>query len=207
MGTGKTFIIINNAADLWSDGLCGSVLVLAPNGVHSNWTRIELPKHMPEWVRWRSATWQADASKTEQKEFEGIFEPGDDLRIMSMNWESLQNKRGIEAATRFCRSSRQLMIVCDESDAIKNPSAKRTKELMKLKKYSHWRRIMTGTPITNSPYDAFSHFSFLDTWILGTDSYYAFKAEYAELLRPGNRLYDGIVQRTGRSPQVVARDA
>lgn len=212
MGTGKTWIAVNNIADLWSSGECMAVIVFAPNGVHSNWTRLELPKHMPEWVRYRAAAWSSGGSKIEKAEIESLYEcelGSGQLRILTMNWEALQSKRGFEAAERFCRSATRLMVICDESDAIKNPSAARTKALMKLKKYSQWRRIMSGTPINNSPFDAFSQFTFLDEHILGTTSFYAFKAEYAEMLQEGNPLLDSIRKRTGGrfAPQVVARGA
>lgn len=197
MGTGKTWMAINNVADLWASGDCDGVLVFAPNGVHTNWTRLELPKHLPDWVRWKAAPWVSGANKREKAEIEALFDnPGDGvLRIFTMNWESLQHKSGIEAAERFANCFTRLMIICDESDAIKNPKATRTKELMKLKKHSKWRRIMSGTPINNAPFDAFSQFSFLDENILGTTSFYAFKAEYAELLTEKHHVVQSIVKK------------
>jgi SNF2 family DNA or RNA helicase len=197
MGTGKSWIVINNVADLWSSGDCDGVLVFAPNGVHTNWTRLELPKHMPDWVRYRAAPFVASGNKTEKAALEHLYDGAGDgeLRIMTMNWEALQHKSGVEAAMRFAQCFRRLMIVCDESDAAKNPKAERTKQLMKLKKYSHWRRIMTGTMINNAPFDAFSQFSFLDEEILGTTSYHAFKAEYSELLSENHHLIQHIVRK------------
>ena len=196
MGTGKTWMIINNIADLWSSGDCDGVLVFAPNGVHTNWTRLELPKHLPDWVRWKAAAWVSGANKREKAELESLYDGAGDgtLRIMTMNWEALQHKSGIQAAERFANCFRRLMIVCDESDAIKNPKAERTKQLMKLKKYSYWRRIMSGTPINNAPFDAFSQFSFLDENILQTSSFFAFKAEYSELLKENHHLVQHIVK-------------
>ena len=209
MGTGKTWIVINNIADLWSSEDCDAVLVLAPNGVHTNWTRLELPKHMPDWVRYRAAAWVSTPNKKEKEDLESLFSnPGSgELRILTMNHEALQTKRGIEFAERFCMTGRRVMIVADESDAYKNPTAARTKALMKLRRLSYWRRIMSGTPINNAPFDAFSQFSFLDEHILGTTSFYAFKAEYAEMLQQGNPLLEAIKKRSGSrfTPQVVAR--
>lgn len=211
MGAGKTKSIIDNVADLWASNDCDALLIFAPNGVHSNWTRIELDKHMPDWVRWKARAWCAPTSKKDKAEFEEIYsvEETGQLRILSMNWEALQSKRGADEAFRFAKCAQNLMIVCDESDSIKNPTAARTKVLMKLKPYSKWRRIMSGTPINNAPFDAFSQFSFLDESILGTTSFYAFKAEYAEMLQDGNPLLDSIKQKSGSrfTPQVVARGA
>jgi len=209
MGTGKTWIVINNIADLWSSEDCDAVLVLAPNGVHTNWTRLELPKHMPDWVRYRAAAWVSAPNKKEKEDLESLYaNPGSgELRILTMNHEALQTKRGIEFAERFCMTGRRVMIVADESDAYKNPTAARTKALMKLRRLSYWRRIMSGTPINNAPFDAFSQFSFLDEHILGTTSFYAFKAEYAEMLQQGNPLLEAIKKRSDSrfTPQVVAK--
>jgi len=209
-GTGKTWIVINNVADLWSSGDLNGVLVFAPNGVHYNWVLREIPKHMPNWVRFRSCAWSAAQTKSDRKQLKDLFD-GDpsELRIFVMNVEALQNKTGVEMATRFANSCSSLMIVLDESDAFKNPKAERTKQLMKLRRHARWRRIMTGTPVSNGPFNAFSQFMFLDEEILGTTSYYAFKSEYAEMLQPGHGLLKHIMKsnQTNRVPQVVARGA
>lgn len=211
MGTGKSWIVINNVADLWSSADCDALLIFAPNGVHTNWTLLELPKHMPDWVNYRAAAWSATAKKKDKEALEALYDQTEKrtLRILTMNWESLQSKKGFEAAVRFAGSFGKLMIACDESDAFKNPTTARAKALMKLKKYSTWRRIMSGTPINNAPFDAFSQFQFLDEHILGTTSFFAFKAEYAEMLQEGNPLLDAIKKRSGSrfTPQVVARGA
>lgn len=209
MGTGKTWIIINNVADLWSSGDCDAMIVLAPNGVHSNWTRLELPKHMPDWVRYSAASWVSSPNKAEKQALQDVFTSNGELRILTMNWEALQTKRGLEFAKKFSVCSSKLMIVCDESDSIKNPSTARYKALMQLRPHSTWRRIMTGTPINNAPFDAFAQFNFLDEHILGTTSFYAFKAEYAEMLHDGHPLLERIKTKVGtrRSPQIVARSS
>lgn len=208
MGTGKTWIIINNVADLWASGDCDGMLVLAPNGVHSNWTRLELPTHMPDWVRYRSAAWYASPRKDDAKALNELYADAGsgELRILTMNWEAIQSKRGADEAHRFASCFRRLMIVADESDAIKNPTARRTKALMRLRHYSHWRRIMTGTPINNAPFDLFSQFAFLDETILQTSSFYAFKAEYADLLPAHSPLMRHISRGSRFKPQIVQKD-
>lgn len=208
MGTGKSWVIINNMAELWGSGDCLAALVLAPNGVHTNWTRLELPKHMPDWVRYKATAWSASPRAADRAALEDIKLPCNGcLRVLTMNHEALQSKRGLDFAERFALGAGKLMIVVDESDAYKTPSAARTKALLKLKRYSDWRRILSGTPINNAPFDAFSQFMFLDERILGTTSFYAFKAEYAEMLQDGNPLLMAIKRRSGTrfTPQVVAR--
>lgn len=194
-GTGKTKIIIDNVAQLWASGDCNGLIVFAPNGVHHNWVLREMPVHMPDWVRFRMAAWSAGANKKDQRRLSSLFEGNDssELRILCMNSEGLQHKRSTEFAEKFAQSCSKLMIVADESTDFKNPSSARTKSLMKMKKFSTWRRIMNGTPVPNGPFDAFSQFAFLDESILQTTSYYAFKAEYAEILQEGHPLLDHIM--------------
>jgi hypothetical protein len=218
-GTGKTWIIINNIADLWASNDLNGVLVFAPSGVHYNWVLVEIPKHMPTWVRYKMAAWVANPSgptaKADRRAMEELFAEKDSsvLRIFVMNVEALQNKRGIEAARRFASTCAQLMIVPDESSDFKNPSSGRTKELFKLRKFSRWRRCVNGTVIEQGPFDAFSQYSFLDESILGTTSYWAFKADYAQLLHKEHPLLKNIMKKAeerGRpmrgTPQIVARD-
>jgi len=58
-------------------------------------------------------------------------------------------------------------ISCDESTAIKSPRTKRHKALVKLGSRVKYRCILTGTPILNSPEDAYGQFRFLNPRILG----------------------------------------
>lgn len=207
-GTGKTWIIINNIAELWASGDVNGVLVFAPNGVHYNWDLIEIPKHMPEWVRYRVAAWSSSATKADRVRIDALFNETDAsvVRIFLMNHEALQHKSGIEAAQNFAASCSKLMLVADESSAFKNPKAERTKQLLKLKRFSNWRRIMEGTLVPNGPFDAFSQYLFLDENILGTTSFYSFKNEYAEILQQGHPLLDHISGKKTRMTQ-AERDA
>ena len=43
----------------------------------------------------------------------------------------------------------------DESTTIKNPKAKRTKNILSLSSLCKYRRIMTGSPVTKNPLDLF----------------------------------------------------
>lgn len=209
MGTGKSWIVINNMADLWASADCFGALVLAPNGVHTNWIVNEIPAHMPDWVKYRAVAWNSSARKSERLELEKLLEPTDDLHVLTMNHEALQTRKGFEFATRFLHAHAWPMIAVDESDAYKTPSAVRTKNLLRLKPLAKWRRILSGTPVNNSPFDLFTQFAFLDEHILQTSSFFAFKAEYADMIDGESGLAYAIRARTGarRTPQIVAKDA
>ena len=209
-GTGKTWIILNDVAQLWAEHKLDTLLVFAPNGVHTNWILKEIPAHLPDWVRFKAAAWYANPNKKDRLALAAVLDSTDstELKIITMNWESLQHKKGKEFAKAFCLRSRRLMIVGDESQRVKEPTAARTKAYLSLKKYANYRRNMSGTPITNGPFGAFSQYSFLDEDILQTSSYYAFKAEYAEMEDKDGEMIKNLMRTKNLSiaPQIPVRD-
>lgn len=219
-GTGKTKVVIDDSARNWGDGKIDALMVLAPNGVHIKWVTIELPKHLPDWVEYRAAYYSAGASKSHLAEIEKLFEvtPSDKvrpLRILTMNYEALATAGGKELFDRFTLAFR-CGIAIDESQRVKNPDAIRTKELLKRRRRFPIRRIMSGTPVTRAPFDVFAQYYFLDPTILRTDSYVAFKSEYADMLPEDHYLVkkvrggEGWKKKDGtpkkRIPQIIARD-
>ncbi len=67
----------------------------------------------------------------------------------------------------------------DESTTIKNPKAKRTKNILMLSKLADYKRIMTGSPVTRNPLDLYTQCEFLDPRHLNHPSYYSFRNRYA----------------------------
>ena len=112
-----------------------------------------------------------------------------------MNIEALSTKRGYDFAYKFLLKNQTLVCV-DESTTIKNHSAQRTKNILKLAKHSKYRRIMTGSPVTKSPLDLFSQVQFLDPWLLDQQSYYSFRARYAVVVQRsvGTHSFQHIVK-------------
>tara|TARA_R110000765_G_scaffold102324_1_gene191144 strand:- start:57 stop:1148 length:1092 start_codon:yes stop_codon:yes gene_type:complete len=95
-----------------------------------------------------------------------------------MNVEALSTKKGVEFAARFLRCHRTMMAI-DESTTIKNPDAKRTKNICALGEHAAYRRILTGSPVTKSPLDLYKQCEFLKKELLGHTSYYTFRTRYA----------------------------
>ena len=90
------------------------------------------------------------------------------------------------------------MMIVDESTTIKNPQAKRTKSILSLSKEAKYRRILTGSPVTQSPMDLWAQMDFLDPEILGQQSFYAFRTRYAVVITAnaagGTHKYQKIVK-------------
>jgi len=125
--------------------------------------------------------WTAANSKTKQKEYDLLFKTGHDLHILIMNVEALSTKKGLEFASKFM-SCHKTMLAIDESTTIKNPTAKRTKSILQLGKQAEYRRILTGSPVTKSPLDLYTQCAFLDEFLLGFNSFYAFRNRYAHMI-------------------------
>jgi SNF2 family DNA or RNA helicase len=205
-GTGKSKVLIDNAAYLWGKGRINALAVIAPNGVHKNWELNEIPIHMPDHVQREVAVWTASQSQKQTKKLEALFLGGAQLRVLCMNVEALSTKRGVLFLTRFLRAT-NAMLVIDESSRIKTPQALRTKAILKVAKLAAYRRIATGTPITKAPFDAFAQMNFLDSEILGISSFVAFKAHYAKLLDASSPLIAKIMRGGAHfMPQIVATD-
>jgi hypothetical protein len=76
-----------------------------------------------------------------------LFEVEESLHILIMNVEAFSTTKGMEFANKFLSCHETLMAI-DESTTIKTPTAKRTKNIIKLAASAKYRRIMTGSPVT-----------------------------------------------------------
>ena len=193
MGTGKSKVLIDNISMLYDNGKINGVLIVAPKGVVKNWYEGEIPTHLVDHIEHKTVLWQSLITKSQQKELNTLFETGEDLHILVMNVEALSTKKGYDFAQKFLFSHRALMAV-DESTTIKNPEAKRTKNICNLGLASRYNRILTGSPVTKSPLDLYKQCEFLTPGLLGHESYYTFRTRYA-IMKTANF--------SGRSVQIV----
>ena len=194
MGTGKTKVIIDNASYLFGKGRINGMIVVAPKSICRNWSMKEIPVHLPDAIDRRVVLWGPRTKKL-QEELEQLsqVEPLK-LHVLVINIEALNTDDGYEMVEKFLRGHDTLMVV-DESTIIKNFKADRTKIAIKLGKLAKYRRIMTGTPVTQSPLDVWSQFEFLESGCLGSYNFYGFRAQYAHLAkkRVNGRMFDVVV--------------
>ena len=181
MGTGKTKVSIDTAAYLYSRNSIDAVVVVAPNGVHQNWVLNEIPVHMPDHIDYKAHFYVAASSSTKKQctKWEAVFKhPG--LKIFCFNVESASNKKG-QDELRLCVQTGRVLFIVDESQRIKTPGAKRTQFLVNLARHAEFRRILSGSPITQSPLDLYAQCKFLDPHITGYTTYTAFRSHYANI--------------------------
>ena len=180
MGTGKSKVLLDNAAILYDKGDINALLLIAPKGVYKNWYDSEIPTHLPDHVDTNIVLWKtSDKSKKQQLLLNTLFKPGSHLNILIMNVESFSSGNGSDIAYKFLASHPKSMVAIDEATTIKTPTSNRTKNILSLSKHCKYRRILTGSPVTKSPLDLYSQCQFLDPWLLDQQSYYTFKARYS----------------------------
>lgn len=178
MGTGKSFMLINNVAMLYDKGKLNGFLIVAPKGVYRNWYDTEIPKHLPDHVVHRMAIWSPSPRKAEQKAMDELFTVTEDLKILVMNVEAFSTVKGTAYAKRFLLVHNAMMAI-DESTTIKTPGSARSKNTEKVGRGARYRRILTGSPVTKSPMDLYQQCAFLSDDCLDVSSYYVFQARYA----------------------------
>src|SRR5690606_15945839 len=100
------------------------------------------------------------------------WETGEGLHVIVVNYESTWR---LEDDLLKWRPD---MIICDESQKIKNARAKQSKSIIKLGRKAKYKLILTGTPVTQNPLDLFSQYQFLEPSIFG-NSFVRFRDRYA----------------------------
>lgn len=202
-GLGKSKLAIDTAFHLFSENKIKAVLVVAPELVHANFVWNEMPVHA--WSEYDSLIYFTKKSKTKafQRDQYFFLQPSKKLKVVAITYNSLKTDRGYEFAEEFLKKYPTLMIL-DESTAIGDPNNKQSKVVKDLGKLSTYRRIMTGTPVIESPFLAFNQMKFLDAgfwnkW--GLSSYSVFKKYFGIFKkvelgipgRPGNRSFEQVV--------------
>lgn len=168
MGLGKSLTSIAIAGQLYQENKIERVLVVCPTSIISVWEK--------EFVKFADYDYFVESIV------------GSTMSKRKEKLKSLCHKKGLQVAVinyeATWRMEKELniykpdIIICDESQKIKNPSASQSKTLHRLGVKAKYKIILTGTPVQNSPMDVFSQWKFLDPNIFGV-SFYAFRNRYA----------------------------
>jgi SNF2 family DNA or RNA helicase len=195
--TGKTRVSIDLACNYFIEGKINAVLLVAPNGVQEQWK----DEGIFEWstVETECFLWKLNNSKSYTRELcEFINTPSKKLKWFFVNIDIFSYKKYIQKFKDYCKLHKTMLII-DECTSIKNPESKRTynityelntyalyKRIIKEFTYStKYRLILTGTMVTNSPFDLFAYFNFLKLNYFDFN-YFAFKARYGLLVKDSN---------------------
>lgn len=207
-GLGKTKIALDTAEKLFKAHRIEAMLVIAPNGVHSNWARNQVPLHLDcpyIMAEYSAGRYQTDAFQNQLYTLTYPTIGRRKLRVLVVNVEAYstggqsilfknQYLDPIQVFSKKFLEKFSALMVIDESTRIKTPRAQRTKRIISLGRHAKYRRILTGTPVTQSPFDVYSQFAFLGYELLGFYSYAAFRHNYGrwekKFTRRGDRSWE-----------------
>ncbi len=199
-GTGKSKLTIDTASYLHQKGEINAMFIIAPNGVHRNWVSEEIPKHLDEELLANTEMYifqtRKAKTKTAQRELKAFWSHKG-FKILAMSYDAMMTELG-KAVTWTILRDHKCLYVADESARIKTPGAKRTKRAVASSPYAAYRRILTGTPVANSPFDVYSQLKFLDPGFWkshGISTFLGFKTTFGiwEKKTAYNREYDDLV--------------
>ena len=181
MGTGKTLTTIAVMGRAYLNEKIKKVLVVCPASVVPVWE-----KEIEQYADFENTviTLEGTMIKRNQKLKELVFGKG--LKVAVINYESTW--RMFDDLKEWCPD----MIICDESQRIKNHTAAQSKAMHKLGDIAKYKMLLTGTPIQNNPLDVFSQYRFVDKTIYGT-SFYIFRNRYVRMGGYGGHQVIGYI--------------
>lgn len=184
-GTGKSKPTIDEQVYHMLAGRINASLVFAPNGVHSNWVNNEWPTWLPgevqEHVRLVEYNTEYADTRWHQKMVEDALY-GRRIPFIAMSYDALMTEKGLKVAQHMLKR-RRCFLTGDEAHRFKDPSTKRTKRVLAAAKWAPFRRILTGTPILESPFNAYTLMKFVDEnyWLpYRLSTYTTFRAMFGQ---------------------------
>jgi len=147
-GTGKTSAAIWAADYLMSQGVIRRALIICPLSI-------------------MYSAWQADIFKTAMHRSAAVAYGTKDRREKIINGEYefvVINFDGVATVREAIEKAEFDLIIVDEANAYKTPTTKRWKTLARLLMPTTWMWMMTGTPASQSPLDAYGLAKFVSPY-------------------------------------------
>ena len=175
MGCGKTLTAIAIMGALYRQRKITRVLVVAPSSVCSVW-----PHDLAAFAAFPYEVRVLLGEKKQRLEalrrLTDYPETANRLLVAVINYEAT-HRDGLKDALQDYDAD---LIICDESQRIKNPGAEQSKAVQKLGDAARFRLILSGTPVQNSVIDLYSQYRFLDPAVFGTN-FYTFRNRYCQM--------------------------
>ncbi len=191
IGTGKSKVLLDLAAILYTKADIDSLLIIPPKSLIGTWLD-QLAEHAA--FPYRAVAW--DAQKSNSKKWNQTFYDllsYDGMRVFVVNVEAFshRNKTLYSCLDALTERGGTLGAV-DESTTIKSSQSMRgvsvgggtieRKKVEGINKKLKYRVIMTGTEFTTSPLDVYQQFEYLRPGYFGFQKFYFFKSHYAILV-------------------------
>lgn len=178
MGTGKSWEICHEMAWAFCQGEIDCGVVMAKKGEYANWAQFLIPDLMPQTFPVEVVLFNSTAYSTGKmrEQLTSLMQPKPGvLRILVVNVESMAYRLPEVLKPFFESAVKGVFFATDESTCIKEPKSKRSKESYIWSNKARIKRIMTGTPVTQSPMDLYGQSLMLGKMTLGFSSFFSFR--------------------------------
>jgi len=189
-GTGKSKIVIDLMTNYFLEGKIDAVMLIAPSGVHEQWFDEQLPEHSP--IGYAGYVWEGFPSSNKKLNALRAFVKNKTkyIKWFFINVEAFSSDGSMAVFRTYIKRNRCAVIV-DEATTIKNTEAhctiniaqnlneleKAGKRIVSIQMNSLFRMLLTGTMVTNNPFDQYSYGEFLSPGLWGMN-FYGFKAHF-----------------------------
>lgn len=186
MGLGKTLTALAEFDQLAVERTATRMIVVCPNSFKGGW-QAEIVKHgfsfnTMVWTasrKMQAYAWAVDGNKPISQG--GFSKPP----VLIINYESIRADKkthtspGLEMLKLFC-ADKDVMLVIDESIAMKDPRAAQTKALKKLVLWPQIKRVrlLSGRPSTQGPHDLWAQ---LHSIMAVRESFFQFRNTYCRM--------------------------
>lgn len=183
MRTGKTKAIFDLATYLHDYKEIEAMIVIAPDGVQTNWIKREYPVHYAGGAR----TFIYNPAASDQVGYKSRFNTtmtkqayDGRLQIFAIGADSIRTERGKKYLTEVIRARQgRVLLVIDECHMFGSPSSSRGRVARSLGKACNWVRIMSGSMGGNSPMRIWAPYEILEPGALGFKTHGSFKQAFA----------------------------
>lgn len=190
--TGKTKLTIDVAMANTMAGNISGMIIIAKSGEYQNWPIIEIPKHWnPDAVPYDVEIWDSQMTYAKERDLRArLMDGAPRFKILCINVESLlwrwERKRKVPGrALSLCfdflsyLDQTGAMLVVDEATCVKNHDANRSQGVYALRARAKMRRILTGTPVTESPLHLWGQSKALGENLFPFPNFTTFRAHHA----------------------------
>lgn len=198
MRSGKSRACIDVGCYQFKRGKIEGGIVIAPNGVHLNWARNEIPTWGHTDMAHATFAWETQKRGFPEKEREWVaMMHSRGMKWLCINMDALNHNDCRRYVRMFlARIKYKFILIVSEAHHFGRAGAKRTKMGRSLSWHAEFVRTETGTPILTGPLRAFAQYELLAPGALGFGTYTEFANHFAEFMKEqrGNHIFKRVAR-------------